>query len=449
MMSRLIKWVIISSLIFGCAAGIRAQEMVWHEGSWDQLSQKAKQSGQLIFIDFYTTWCAPCIRMDKEVFNSSEISTFYNQAFINVKLDAEDDDLGTRLAQQYAISSYPTLVFVDSNGEFVTSLIGYQNQIEMLNAGRKLVDLQKEMSWIKSASADEKRTIEELRRLLELSEIYSFDDKSKLAMSYLDSIDILSEQDLRLVMGEVSKMDIKYIERLSPLTASLSYADIALRRNPKEWNQWKTDLERKVFDLLDDTKHRNNLREYERVLEIVKQINGMKNRRVDQYYMAFYKQNDLQKYRTAAIYHIDEYIIPSRPNDIHAADEEKFQLLQAEIHKDLQFASSKLGATIEQDDQSNTPTIDSLSQIYTISKGIADQLYEISSDFFALYDDESSQRKSAFYASLAYTYFPYDWKYYDNHIFILQSLGKKEEADKVLSKARSLPWYSEMRVPRS
>ena len=118
-------------------------------------------------------------------------------------------------------------------------------------------------------------------------------------------------------------------------------------------------------------------------------------------------------------------------------------MLKEEIQKDMQ-ASFGADITTIKSEATLTPTIDSLSEIYTISKSIADQLFEISSDFFAFYEDESSQRKAIFWSSLCEKYFPYDWKYYDNHMYILEASGNAQEA-KVYEKARALPWYQEMR----
>jgi len=33
--------------------------------SWEQVLQKAKAENKIIFIDCYTTWCAPCKAMEK------------------------------------------------------------------------------------------------------------------------------------------------------------------------------------------------------------------------------------------------------------------------------------------------------------------------------------------------------------------------------------------------
>ena len=93
--------------------------------------------------------------------------------------------------------------------------------------------------------------------------------------------------------------------------------------------------------------------------------------------------------------------------------------------------------------------LDSLIEIYSISRSIADQLFEINSDFFAFYDGDSSRRKASFRASPAHLYYPCDYKYFDNHIYILEARGLRSEAGAVRNKIQELLWYREMLMKSS
>lgn len=88
------------------------------EGSWLEILNEAKKQNKLIFIDIYTTWCGPCKMMSAKVFTLNIISEKFNESFVNFKIDAEKGE-GIELAKKYAITAYPTYLFVNGNGDLV------------------------------------------------------------------------------------------------------------------------------------------------------------------------------------------------------------------------------------------------------------------------------------------------------------------------------------------
>lgn len=86
--------------------------------SWAQALQTARDSNKLIFVDVYTEWCGPCKTMDKEIFPLEAVGKKYNASFVNYKLDAEKG-MGPALKSQYRVISYPTYLFVKSNGTLI------------------------------------------------------------------------------------------------------------------------------------------------------------------------------------------------------------------------------------------------------------------------------------------------------------------------------------------
>ncbi len=80
-------------------------------------AQKAsKSSGKPIFLDAFTTWCAPCKQMDAEVFSQPEIQEQLNRDFVPLRLDMEQPE-GRSLGQRFKIAGYPTLLVFDAKGE--------------------------------------------------------------------------------------------------------------------------------------------------------------------------------------------------------------------------------------------------------------------------------------------------------------------------------------------
>lgn len=87
-----------------------------HGTTWAEAVAKAKAENKLIFIDFYTQWCGPCMNMAQTVFTLPTVGYYYNNTFINLKIDAEDGE-GVALAKKYGVRSYPTYAFVDPTTE--------------------------------------------------------------------------------------------------------------------------------------------------------------------------------------------------------------------------------------------------------------------------------------------------------------------------------------------
>jgi tetratricopeptide (TPR) repeat protein len=93
------------------------------EGSWSEILNEAKKQNKLIFVDIYTTWCGPCKMMSTKIFTVNIVGEKYNESFVNYKIDAEKGE-GIELAKTYAITAYPTYLFVNGNGELVYRTMG-------------------------------------------------------------------------------------------------------------------------------------------------------------------------------------------------------------------------------------------------------------------------------------------------------------------------------------
>jgi thioredoxin-related protein len=107
-------------------------EVAWM-GYGDAL-KSAKSENKKVIVDVYTNWCGWCKRMDKDVYGNGEIREYLKKHYVSVKLNAESsakhDVAGsskseTEIARGFGISSYPTTVFLNSQGELITSVAGY------------------------------------------------------------------------------------------------------------------------------------------------------------------------------------------------------------------------------------------------------------------------------------------------------------------------------------
>ncbi|MCC6724837.1 MAG: thioredoxin fold domain-containing protein [Saprospiraceae bacterium] len=91
--------------------------------SWTDVLDRASSTDKIIFLDGYTTWCAPCKKMEKEVFTRPEIANFFNQKFINVKYDMELAQ-GSELKERYGVQAFPTYIFITPTGQEIHRIVG-------------------------------------------------------------------------------------------------------------------------------------------------------------------------------------------------------------------------------------------------------------------------------------------------------------------------------------
>jgi len=108
------------TLLFACVLFVGtafSQGIDFKHIAFEEASQQAKAQDKLVFIDFYTEWCGPCKRLAAGPFKEQANGDFFNQHFISLKLDAEKE--GRKAASRYQVRSYPTLLFVNGDGEIV------------------------------------------------------------------------------------------------------------------------------------------------------------------------------------------------------------------------------------------------------------------------------------------------------------------------------------------
>ena len=125
-----------------------AQGINFESTDFQSVLDKAKAENKLVFMDAYTTWCGPCKWMSKNVFTESNVGTYFNDRFINVKVDMEKGE-GVDLATKYKVSAYPSLLFLNGDGDLVHMSIGSRPAEDFLDLGNAANDPNRQVMTLK------------------------------------------------------------------------------------------------------------------------------------------------------------------------------------------------------------------------------------------------------------------------------------------------------------
>jgi thiol-disulfide isomerase/thioredoxin len=107
--------------------------------SFEAATAAAAQEGKLVFIDFYTTWCEPCKRLDAVTWTDAAVGKLVGEKAVALKIDAEKE--GLALAKRYKISAYPTLLLVKADGTEVDRVVGFREAAAFVTEFKNLLVL--------------------------------------------------------------------------------------------------------------------------------------------------------------------------------------------------------------------------------------------------------------------------------------------------------------------
>jgi thiol:disulfide interchange protein len=106
-------------------------------GTFDEALSEAEKQNKPVFMDAYTLWCGPCKYMSAYVFTDQAVADFYNENFINVKMDMEHGE-GPVLARTYGVRAYPTLFYLNPDGSVLKKHLGGMKPEGFLQMGQSV-----------------------------------------------------------------------------------------------------------------------------------------------------------------------------------------------------------------------------------------------------------------------------------------------------------------------
>jgi len=139
---KLFKMLSLASFLLVMGLQVNAQKeqatgIQFFKGTFAEAQALAKEEGKLIFMDAYATWCGPCKWMAANTFTDAEVAAFFNENFINLKMDMEKGE-GPTLARKYKVRAYPTLYFFNADGTVAKQALGAKRPDGLLELGKSV-----------------------------------------------------------------------------------------------------------------------------------------------------------------------------------------------------------------------------------------------------------------------------------------------------------------------
>ena len=409
------KQLLIVSTLF-IAMSSFAQGIVFEQGTWKQVLEKAIQTNKPIFVDVYTTWCGPCKKMSSEIFPLAEVGAVYNTNFVCYQIDAEKGE-GIDFAKKYEVKAYPSYLFIKPDGTLFSRALGSM-------PAKSFIDV----STSALADMNDPKSIEEwdkeyLTRKNETAFLLSYMDKrSKLGKSN----DQLFDEYLRLIPEEELTSDIvvkKYANDGQQMKVNSFAYDNLLKNRSKYFGKLfgYTDvfLMAGVMNTMREAAKLKDEQLLEKAIKAYDQLPGSSlQKQRDEIYMEYYQRTEnINKYLKYATGFCNKYLMKISKDSIDKKDQLALKLIENQI---------KSGVLAKID----SVQLAQLRQYYAHAERdkVSESLNNVAWKFFETTSDKKALNDALSWSKHSLEIYPENPMWMDTYANLLYKLGKNEEA---------------------
>jgi len=192
---------VVSLLMFSNC--LLSQGVDFNIGKFEKAKKEAVKSGKIIFVDAYTSWCAPCKWMDANVFNQEKFSKFFNGSFVNLKLDMEEGE-GIAFAQEYEVMAYPTFFFLSPTGEVLHKALGGYPSDQLMAIALDALQPRTQLATYQSEHKNNKQNPEFLKNYARLLDQLRIGNKGEILRDYLfTQSDWTTEENTKIIYDNI------------------------------------------------------------------------------------------------------------------------------------------------------------------------------------------------------------------------------------------------------
>jgi Highly conserved protein containing a thioredoxin domain len=408
------KLLIISLLffpVFGFSQGI-----AFEHGTWKEVLEKAKQTNKPIFIDVLTSWCGPCKKMSKEIFPLVEVGKVYNANFVCYQIDAEKGE-GIAIAKKYEVTSYPTYLFIKSDGTLFSRSIGSMEAEKFIAVSKTAID---DMNDPKPLSEWEKEY-----NVKKNDPVFLLDYINKCS-KLGKSNELLFDEYLALLPNDQRVSD-KIIEIYQKESRNIYVNSLAYKNLQDNATLFFPKLGGYVYMLMsgaiDNSFRKACKNKNEQLLQQVVEANEklpktQLSKKKEEFYMNYYnKTNDLDKYISNATIYCDGSLMTVSPDSIAKIDKKTLHM----------FETTQSKALVGKIDSVQLAHLSAV-MAHASRDRYSMALNEVAWGFFEKVRDTKALEKALGWSQRCLEIYPDNDMYLDTYANLLYKLGQKEKA---------------------
>lgn len=122
----------LASLVWMSSSTVHGQ-VRWQGEDLGQGLERAKQESKFVLLDFYATWCGPCMTLDSVVWNRSDTAQTVAESFVPLRIDA-DSTQGAAMVRRFGVVSLPMVLVLRADGSELDRLGGAALDADVLYA---------------------------------------------------------------------------------------------------------------------------------------------------------------------------------------------------------------------------------------------------------------------------------------------------------------------------